>query len=104
MYIRWTASTLTALTLARRVFPCFDEPSFKANFTLTLDHTADYVAIANMPIESNTTLSDGWVRSKFVESVPISTYLVAWCITDFDYRGMTTQNGVLVGILLFKFK
>ncbi|XP_072035872.1 aminopeptidase N-like isoform X2 [Amphiura filiformis] len=95
---RWNAATLTALTLARRVFPCFDEPSFKANFTLTLDHEPNYVAIANMPIESNTTLEDGWVRSKFEESVPISTYLVAWCVTDFAYKEITTQNGVLMRV------
>ena len=35
---------------ARRAFPCFDEPEFKARFGLELVHPADNAAIANMPI------------------------------------------------------
>lgn len=93
---RWVTSTLTALTNARKIFPCFDEPGFKANFSITLDHTDDLVAISNMPLASNASIGDGWVRSVFQESVPMSTYLVAWSITDFGYAEITTRNGVLI--------
>lgn len=32
---------------AKAVFPCFDDPAFKANFTLTLVYPQQYVAISN---------------------------------------------------------
>ena len=36
---------------ARRVFPCFDEPDFKAKFAITIVHLQNLTAISNMPIE-----------------------------------------------------
>ena len=36
---------------ARRTFPCFDEPDFKAEFDITLEHPDDYNATSNMPIK-----------------------------------------------------
>ncbi|XP_072036382.1 aminopeptidase N-like [Amphiura filiformis] len=92
---RWIGSTQFSEVYARQVFPCFDEPAFKARFLLTLDHAPDYKAIANMPLISNSTLEDGWTRSKFEESVPMSTYLMAWTVFDFDFKEKTTSDGVL---------
>lgn len=34
---------------ARKAFPCFDEPSFKARFEFLIDHPNDTVALSNMP-------------------------------------------------------
>ncbi|CAF0971628.1 unnamed protein product [Brachionus calyciflorus] len=34
---------------ARRPFPCFDEPSLKATFDLTLEHPTDSIALGNWP-------------------------------------------------------
>ncbi|XP_072036362.1 aminopeptidase N-like isoform X1 [Amphiura filiformis] len=92
---RWIGSTMFAVAAARQVFPCFDEPAFKANFTITLDHAPEYQAISNMALNMSSSLADGWARSKFKESVPMSTYLVAWAVTDFAKKEKTTKNGVL---------
>jgi aminopeptidase N len=37
---------------ARTVFPCYDEPKFKATFSLTLKHGSDYHSISNMDLVS----------------------------------------------------
>lgn len=36
---------------ARRLFPCFDDPRFKANFRLKIEHWRSYTALSNMPME-----------------------------------------------------
>ncbi|PYJ30361.1 MAG: aminopeptidase [Verrucomicrobia bacterium] len=45
-------------TDARRFFPCWDEPAFRARFQLTAVVPENWLAVSNMPVE-NETLLDG---------------------------------------------
>ncbi len=42
-------------TDARRLFPCWDEPAFRARFQLTAVVPPNWTAISNMPVEKETT-------------------------------------------------
>jgi aminopeptidase N len=80
---------------ARRALPCFDEPSFKANFSVTLITPQTHQAVlSNMPCltAQPEPLSDGWQRSRFATSVRMSTYLLAWCVTDFESSSVAKSN------------
>ena len=69
---------------ARRAFPCFDEPEFKARFTVALIHDASLAAIANMPIERTEKLSSGRQRTSFRETPVMSSYLLAFTVGPYD--------------------
>ena len=74
---------------ARRALPCFDEPALKATYTITVEHEQQYRAWSNMPIQSSQNLSNGLTRTKFEKSLPMSSYLLALVVSDFE---CLTQN------------
>lgn len=56
-------------TFARRAFPCFDEPAYKAVFNVTIDGVpTGYTALGNMPVTSTTPNGDGTSRISFQPS------------------------------------
>jgi aminopeptidase N len=71
-------------TDARRAFPCFDEPAFKATFSVTLTIDAKDTAISNGRLLSDTP-GPGANRHTltFAESPKMSSYLVAMAVGDF---------------------
>jgi len=82
---------------ARRAFPCFDEPEFKARFALTLVIPPAMIAVSNGAQEAVRTLPDGRTEIRFAETPPISSYLVAYCIGPFEATAAaTTPSGVPV--------
>jgi puromycin-sensitive aminopeptidase len=74
------ATTQFEATDARRAFPCFDEPDRKAVFSITLDVPDDLAAFSNGAVAAETPLADGRRRVRFAETIPMSTYLVAFVV------------------------
>jgi aminopeptidase N len=67
---------------ARRMFPGWDEPAFKATFQLTVELPKGLAAISNMPVERTADAGADKVRVEFQASPPMSTYLLALVAGD----------------------
>ncbi|KAH9623370.1 hypothetical protein KSS87_015921 [Heliosperma pusillum] len=80
---------------ARRCFPCWDEPVFKATFKITLDVSCEVIALSNMHVIEEK--EQGSFKTVYFEESPImSTYLVAIVVGLFDYVEGHTSDGVKV--------
>jgi aminopeptidase N/puromycin-sensitive aminopeptidase len=79
------AVTQFEATDARRAFPSFDEPAFKATFDITLVVDKGDTAISNTNIVSDTPGPEVGVRTiRFATTPKMSTYLVAFLVGDFQ--------------------
>ena len=88
---------------ARRFAPMWDEPSFKARFTLSAVAPAGQLAVSNMPVMSVAKNSDGTQLYRFGESPVMSSYLLFLGMGDLERRtvmagktevGVITRRGV----------
>ncbi|CAD6993566.1 unnamed protein product [Ceratitis capitata] len=84
---KYIATSKFEPTYARLAFPCFDEPAMKATFDITLVHPTenDYHALSNMDIAS-TSYQGKYTEVHFNQSVPMSTYLACFIVSDFKYK------------------
>lgn len=84
-------------TYARRAWPCFDEPAYKAVFNVSVDNVpAGYTALGNMPVASEATNADGTRRVTFQSLPRLSTYLVAVAVAPMVGVSGLTSNGLNV--------
>nr|XP_005019903.3 glutamyl aminopeptidase [Anas platyrhynchos] len=81
-------------TDARKSFPCFDEPNKKATYNISIIHQNTYEALANMPVQQTVQVEDGWSRTTFEKSVPMSTYLVCFAVHQFKFVERTSNRGI----------
>ncbi|XP_058061219.1 membrane alanyl aminopeptidase [Anopheles bellator] len=81
----WMGSTQFEQTHARRAFPCFDEPRYKAKFQLTISHkTPQYSVYSNTPVAATTADGTGRTLSTFAVTPPMSTYLLAFMVAPYE--------------------
>ncbi|MCC6415965.1 MAG: M1 family peptidase, partial [Opitutaceae bacterium] len=83
---------------ARRVFPSWDEPAFRATFDLTIVVPARLTAVSNLPEIRSVPLGDGRKAVTFARSPLMPTYLVAVCAAEFDTKE-TRLGDTLIRVL-----
>ena len=69
---------------AREAFPCFDQPSLRVVWSLSLDVPIEWSAVSNAP--ANTRVVDqttGRARIHFADTLPLPTYLFAFAAGRF---------------------
>lgn len=75
-----------------------DEPGLKAKFKLTLiRHQSFPSTFFNTPIVGTTTNGE-WVTESFNTTVDMSTYLVAFVISDFKVKATNSVKGVKIEV------
>jgi aminopeptidase N len=77
-------------TDARRMFPCWDEPSFRARFQLTAVLPENFLAVSNMPIESENKIAGG-KEVHFAMTPSMSSYLNVFVAGELDL--VETKSG-----------
>ncbi|VVD01643.1 unnamed protein product [Leptidea sinapis] len=96
---KWLGATQMEPVHARKVFPCFDEPDLKAVFTITLDRPQDFKpSVANTKMQTSNSLSNGYIREVFYPTPKMSTYLVAFLISEFEASASVTNGEKEFGI------
>lgn len=75
--------TLLVPDRARTLFPCFDQPNLKAEYTLCLDVPADWEAVANSPVAKQYVEGES-KRIYFHPTEPLSTYLFSFVAGKFE--------------------
>ncbi|PAA88784.1 hypothetical protein BOX15_Mlig000299g3 [Macrostomum lignano] len=101
---KYLATSHLQPTDARKTFPCFDEPAFKATFDVSLVRRSDYISISNMPSIRTTNVSAStWfsemtdseqlVKEDFETTPIMSTYLLAFIVSQFErIQAMDSQG------------
>jgi len=97
------ASTQFEALDARRAFPCVDEPAAKSIFLVTLILPRSLECLSNMPESYRRKYTDDLrgdedelVEISFLPSPKMSTYLVAFCVGEFDFVQTMTSSGIMI--------
>src|SRR5262249_2696758 len=73
---------------ARGAFPCFDEPSFKIPWHVTVRAPAGDLVVTNTPVERDSLVDGGLRETIFHRTPPLPSYLVAIAVGPFDTVGI----------------
>lgn len=83
---------------ARRIFPCWDEPAFKASFALDVTVPRHLMAVGNMPIVREEMVEPGLKHVTFAPTPKMSTYLFVLTVGELE-RITAEIDGVTVGVV-----
>ncbi len=96
---RKIATTQFEATHARKAFPCWDEPIWKATFDIQLVIDAAHEGIANSAETSRTPLDDGKHLVSFATTMKMSTYLVAFVVGPLQATDPVDVDGVPLRVI-----
>ena len=88
------ACTQFESTHARRAFPCWDEPAFKATYAITLRVAEDLFAVSNATDTSVERIEGGDKLVRFATTMSMSTYLVAMVVGPLEATDPVDVDGV----------
>ena len=83
---------------ARRFLPCWDEPAFKATFSLAVAAPKGEMVISNMPIEGESELAGGLRHVRFQPTPKMSSYLLFLGMGDLE-RLETTVGSTKIAVI-----
>jgi aminopeptidase N len=83
-------STQMEATDARRMFPCWDEPAFRASIQLEVTLPKAWASVSNMPIAKRDVHGD-LARVSFLETPKMPSYLIE--LTAGEIREISATNG-----------
>lgn len=83
---------------ARRIFPCWDEPAFKASFALTVVIPRNLLAVGNMPVTSEEPVADNLKKVAFAPTPKMSSYLFVLTVGELE-RATVDADGVTIGVV-----
>lgn len=89
-------STQMEATDARRMFPCWDEPAFRAEFKLTVTVPADWAAVSNMPV-AHRAVRGALATVSFEPTPSMSSYLIEFTgghLRAIEDHGGATSLGI----------
>lgn len=81
---RWYIYSQFENISARLAFPCFDEPSYKVPWQVTLNVPKDDQAFSNTPMLTEDPGPEGTKTVTFAETKPLPSYLVAIAVGPLD--------------------
>lgn len=96
---RTIATTQFEATDARRAFPCWDEPEFKAVFSLTMVVDPDLLAISNTREIDRQEDGRGKVVVRYADTMKMSTYLVAFVVGPLETTEAIDVDGIPLRIV-----
>ena len=88
---------------ARKMFPSWDEPAFRATFDVAVEIEQGLTAVSNMPVLRETPVAGGRKEVAFARSVSMPTYLVALFVGELDSLH-DEVDGIKLGIYTVKGK